>query len=412
MKQIITSLDLGSNSIKVLVGEIYNDELFVLACSEVKSNGIKKGIIVDEEQALSSIKEALKRTEDVIGIKLDKIVLLVPSNDVMFTKSEGYIDIKRESKTINGSDITKVLEDSIYNKIESKRELVSVEATEFLVGDSEITKNPKGKIADKLAVNSIISTIPKENIYSVIKILETLGIKVAQIALGGMADYYEFRKPEYKNLVGAVINIGANKTEISVINEDILVGSLVLDVGGRNVDRDISYIYDLKIEDSKKIKEHFAFAHKNDASTSEIIECLTKNDEHIKINQYEVSEIVYSRIKEILELSKKQINLLTKSDLSYIIMVGGTTEIEGFQEVFREVFGKTKDVTRVEDIGVRNNRFSSALGIIKYYNEKLKFRDKLASTIEEESQEELFVSKKKIDGNSLLGKVYSYFFDN
>ena len=75
MKQIITSLDLGSNSIKIVVGEIYKDELFVLACTEVRSRGVKKGLIVDGDQTLISMKEAIKRTEDVLGIKLENIVI-------------------------------------------------------------------------------------------------------------------------------------------------------------------------------------------------------------------------------------------------------------------------------------------------------------------------------------------------
>ena len=79
MKQIITSLDLGSNSVKIVVGEIFKDELFVLACTEVRSNGVKKGLIVDSEAALYSLKEAIKRTEDVLGIKLESMNLSVPS---------------------------------------------------------------------------------------------------------------------------------------------------------------------------------------------------------------------------------------------------------------------------------------------------------------------------------------------
>ena len=139
---------------------------------------------------------------------------------------------------------------------------------------------------------------------------------------------------------------------------------------------------------------------------------LSKSEENIKINQYEVSDIVHSRLREILELSKKQINLLTKEEISYIIVTGGITEIDGFNLVFKEVFGKDMVVSKVSELGVRNNSFSSALGFIKLYNAKLKFREKLASTVSEEEQELLFNEKKKIDDSSIIGKVYSYFFDN
>lgn len=412
MKQIITSLDLGSNSVKIVVGEIYKDELFVLACSEVRSRGVKKGLIVDSDLVMESIKEALKRTEDVLGIKIDSLIISVPSYYAEFQRGEGTTNIIREDKLVVGEDITRALQDSVYNKISPNLELVSVMPAEFLLNDKELLKDPRGREAYKLSVSSILGTVPKKNVYTLINILEALGVRVVDLAFGGQADYYAFRDPLYKEKIGAVINIGTNKTEVSIIAEEILVSTAVIDTGGRNIDRDISYIYDITVDDSKQIKESFAYAHKTLASTSETTMCLTKNNEHIKINQYEVSEIVYSRIREILEMSKKQINLLTKKDISYIIITGGTTEIEGFSRVFGEVFGKNTPVTRVETLGVRNNRYSTVLGIIRLYYEKLKFRNRIPSTIKEEDQENLFRDRKKIDGSSLLGKVYSYFFDN
>ena len=411
MKQIITSLDLGSNSIKIVVGEIYKDELFVLACTEVRSRGVKKGLIVDGDQTLISMKEAIKRTEDVLGIKLENIVIGVPSFYANFIKSEGVINIIREEKEVLGEDITRALQNSVYDKIGPNLELVSVTPLEFIVNDKELVKDPKGMGAYKLAVYSLLGTVPKKNVYMLITLLESLGIRVVDLAFGGQADYYAFRSDEFKDKIGAVVNIGTNKTEVSVIANEVLVSTEILDIGGRNIDRDISYIYDLSVDDSKEIKESFAYAHKSFASTSEIVSCLTKNGEHIKINQYEVSDIVYSRVREILEMSKKQINLLTKKDISYIIITGGTTEMEGFSRVYKEIFGKMAEVSKVEELGVRNNRYSSALGTIKLYYDKLKFRGLVASTINEGGQEELFSDKKKID-NSLLGKVYSYFFDN
>ena len=412
MKQIITSLDLGSNSVKIIVGEIYNDELFVLACTEVVSKGVKKGLIVEPEKALESIKEAITRTESILGIKINKLIVISPSYYANFFKGEGYITLTREDKKIIGEDITHVMQASVYNRISPNLELVSVSSKDFIINEKDIVKDPKGIEATRLSVNSILGVVPKKNVYTLIEILDNLGIKVVDLAFGGQADYFAYRKEEYKNKLGAVINIGSNKTEVSIIDNDILINTEVLDIGSKNIDRDISYIYDLTLEDSKKLKETFALAHKSSASTNEIVECLTKSNEHIKINQYEISEIVYSRVREILELSKKQINLLTKKEISYIIITGGCTELEGFSKVYKEVFGKSYEMCNLEKLGVRNNKFSTALGVISYYYYKLKFRDKIATTVDGVEQEEIFREKKKIDESSLLGKVYSYCFDN
>jgi len=412
MKQIITSLDIGSDNIKLIVGEMYKEELFVLASSNIKSKGIKKGLIVNEEEATNAIKETFRIVEDILGIKLTRVILTVPSYSATFVKSEGYTTISRDDMTVTGEDITRSLQASVYNRVSPNMELVSITPDYFILNEKEVVNDPKGKEAFKVSVNSILGIVPKKNIYPLITILENMGIKVVDLAFGGLSDYYEFKTKEMDSLTGAVINIGHYKTEVSIIKEGKLKNIEVLEIGGRNIDRDISYIYDLNLETSKNLKENFSLAHKENASTSEIIECITKNEEKIKINQYELSDLVHSRVREILELSKKEINLLTKDENSYIIVTGGTTEIEGFNSVLKEVFGKNIKTSRVNELGVRNNIYSTSLGFIKLYYDKLKFRERFASTITESEQEELFSEKKKNNDNSILGKVYSYFFDN
>lgn len=412
MKQIITSLDIGSDNIKLIVGEMYKEELFVLASSNIKSKGIKKGLIVNEEEATNAIKETFRIVEDILGIKLTRVILTVPSYSATFVKSEGYTTISRDDMTVTGEDITRSLQASVYNRVSPNMELVSITPDYFILNEKEVVNDPKGKEAFKVSVNSILGIVPKKNIYPLITILENMGIKVVDLAFGGLSGYYEFKTKEMDSLTGAVINIGHYKTEVSIIKEGKLKNVEVLEIGGRNIDRDISYIYDLNLETSKNLKENFSLAHKENASTSEIIECITKNEEKIKINQYELSDLVHSRVREILELSKKEINLLTKDEISYIIVTGGTTEIEGFNSVLKEVFGKNIKTSRVNELGVRNNIYSTSLGFIKLYYDKLKFRERFASTITESEQEELFSEKKKNNDNSILGKVYSYFFDN
>ena len=96
MKEIISSLDIGSSTIKLVVGEVYNNEVNVLSVSEVKSKGVKKGIIVNPEETLVSLKEAFNRTEEMLSIKINKVVLLVPSYYAEFIITEGSVNVRNE----------------------------------------------------------------------------------------------------------------------------------------------------------------------------------------------------------------------------------------------------------------------------------------------------------------------------
>lgn len=412
MRQIITSLDVGSDSIKIVVGEIYKNKLIVLACSDIKSKGIKKGLIVDSELASLSLKESFQRIEEVLSIKIDKVIANVPSYFAEFIPTNGYTTITREDKTINGDDILRALQACVYNKISSNKELVSIMPVEYTIDEANSVKDPKGKKGAKLDIDAVVSLVPKKNVYPLFEILESMGVQVVDICFGALADYHEFKNNDWDENLGAVINIGKDKTEVSIVNKGVLVSSETLEIGGRNIDRDICYIYNIPRREAVRLKEKFALSDKEKASTSEAEECLTKDNEKVKINQYEISEIVHSRVKEILELCKNQINLLTKKEISYIIITGGTTELNDFDKVFESVFKNKNDLTKVSELGVRHNKFSTALGLIKYFKEKLNFRNKLASTIDEEKQNNMFENKKKVNKESLLGKVYTYFFDN
>ena len=131
---------------------------------------------------------------------------------------------------------------------------------------------------------------------------------------------------------------------------------------------------------------------------------------NLKINQFDVSEVVISRLKEILNLVKKQINLLTKKEISYIIITGGTTECAEFKSLVDEVFSKAI-VGNVLEIGARNNKFATAVGLIKYYDSRLRLRNKDFSIFSIEEQQILSGSNLDSQDENMIGKLFGYFFN-
>lgn len=411
MRHIYASLDLGSNSLKIVVAEIFKQKFNVLAHSEIKCKGIKKGLIVSAEETILSLKELFSIVEDDLKMKITKIIVSIPVYNADFIKGEGYTTITREDGIINGDDIVRSLQASAYNKVPNDKELVSIMPLEFKVDDGEKVKDPKGMKGRKLSVVSVMGLTPKKSVYSVVKILESLGIDVVDITFNPIADYFAFYKKEYNTCYGAIINIGHEKTEVSIIHKGVLVNTEVIPLGGKNVDRDIAYEYAISLKDSRFLKENFGCADLRNASMSDFEEITTKEGIVVKINHYELSEIINKRVIEILELSKKQINLLTKKQISYIIITGGLTELKDFKLVYETVFGKNLVPNFIRELGIRHNKYSVSIGMIKYYDDKLRFRNKNSSMFEDDDCEELTNVKKKIN-NKVIEKIYEYFFDN
>ena len=395
MRKIYTSVDLGSSSIKIMVGEILDKKLNVLAISEVKSRGIKRGVIVDANEILGSLKEAISEIENKLLITIDKVIASVPSYNSTFEIINGEIDV------------VNVIKNAASSKLKKDRELVSIIPIYFTVDGRKNIKDPKGLICKKLGVKAMMVTTPSKNVASIISIFDSIGIEVVDVNLGSIADYEEFRNETSDNCLSAVVNIGHDITTVSLFNKGIIINSEVIQIGGKNIDNDISYVFKLDNKDSNKLKENFAVAHKKFSRVNDTKECITINKDLVNITQYDISLVVMSRLTEILKLAKKQSYLLTNREISYIIITGGSSEIPGMSYLIEEELGSNAHLGNIDTIGIRNNKFSTLSGLIRCFDSKLELRDKELCMIDTDDNK-----KANINDSSVFGKVFGYFFDN
>ena len=413
MRKFIASLDIGSYLIKLVVGEIVKNKVNILACVETPARGIKKGYVINPESAKEALEEVFKKGEDILGIPIKKVIATVPSTYTECFLSGGTIPITSEDKVIKNSDIVKAMQKCVYNKVVDNRELVTVLPTSFKVND-EIVSNPLNMIAETLTMKAIIVTVPKKNIEGINNVLKSLDVDLVDVVISPLADFYEHKTKDLSDKIGAVINIGEETTTVSIFNRGILTNTEVIDIGGDAITNDLAYVYKISLSDAKFIKENLALAHTRLAQPNESMALTDKYGEAVKINQYDASEVVMGRLTEIINLAKKQINLLTKKEISYIILTGGVTESIDIDILVEELLGNIGIIGKVEEIGARDNKYSTAVGIIKYYNSRLKLRNIDFSVFSLEEQEELGGKGKRISvvDNSLLGKIFGYFFDN
>lgn len=414
MGNIIASLDIGDNTIKLMTAEVSKNKFNILNLSEVVSKGLKNGLIINPEQFTTSLKEIFKKAEDVLGISVKKVIVNIPSNDAKFISSEGSTTITNDDKVVKGVDIVRAMQSSVYNRIPKNYEVANIIPMIFKINDDNPITNPINLNAEMLTVKDVIAIVPKKNIYALVKCLESIGITIIDVTLSSVGDFNEIKDEKIIREVGAIINIGEAITTISIFNKGVITNSEVINLGGQNIDNDISFIYKVTRSDAKRLKENLALASNRMAKANESEIVTNKLGEEIRINQYELSEIVESRLNEILNMIKKQINLLTKKEISYIIFTGGMTEIADFDLILDEVFGKNAKVYNTVQLGARNNKYTTSIGMIKYYNSKLDLKNRNFSIFSNDELEDLSGKHKKINiaENSLLGKIFGYFFDN
>ena len=256
MRNIYTGIDLGSDNIKIVVSEVIDGKFFVLASTSVKSVGIKRGLVIDHNMVLNSLKLAVQEIENTLGIRINKAIVTVPSTDRKLSVVEGSIDIEKE--VIDGDDVVSVLQEATVDKIEENDELVSIVPIMFSLDEDKFVMDPKGQVSKKLGVKALLAVAPKKQIFDVLRVFSDLNIEVVDITFNCVGDYYECKTKDTDAVLGAILNIGHDKIDVSIFNKGILIKNSIINLGSRNIDKDIAYVYGVDLNSARELKEKFS----------------------------------------------------------------------------------------------------------------------------------------------------------
>lgn len=413
MRKIMSCLDIGNASIKFIVAEIKDRNLYVLTSSIVSNEALKKDMTMDYGVLEEQIKKILSDTKEKLGIEIKKTLLTIPSDSAAFTINRAKIDIKNEDNLITTEDMLKVVNLSGKNVIQDNMELVNITPLYYTLDDSSRTDLPVNTFSKSLEVKSIITSSTKEDVYKYLKILDNLGISVVDISYDIVGNYFALKTDDMDTTCGVIIDIGYLSTSVSIYNKGVLVNTEKIKVGGFNVLKDISYVYKISLESAKDVYKRVGLGNSKNASNLDKVEIKDNNGDKLIVNQVNLSEIIESRVQEILRMAKKQINTLTKRQISYIICTGGIANIGDFDLNVLEVFGKNARTCYINTIGIRDTRYASTLGLIKWYdyNAKLKNYDYSILSLEEQEEFSKEESEARTSSNSIIGKVFDYFFE-
>lgn len=408
--QLITSLDIGNEEIKVIVASAFDNKCNVLASTSIRSSGIKKNTIYNEKKLRESIKLAILKTEEKIGMKIKEVILLIPSNTAKMTIETGLVDIK--DNIVRGSDIKRVLADAKKDTFDDARELVSVLPISFTVDDNISVSNPIGEEGNKLFVKAVVSTSLKSEIYPLISIVSSLGISIVDIVHKSQADYYTVSNNSLDRKLGCVINMGGDVTTVSIFNKGIMIKNSYIPLGSSSVDKDISFVYKVDIKTARHLKETFALAVPRYADKYDSVDVVTLENKSITVTQSEISKVIESRLNEILKLAKNEINRLTKREISYIIVVGGISELAGFNYIVEDVLSRNASCLDMQQMGARHNKYTSAFGAIKYFYKKCLLTEEDISMFPQDVVETFLSPKKRNTGSeNIVSKFLHHFYD-
>ena len=198
--EIYVSLDIGTSSVKVIIGEMVNDALNIIGVGNVPSEGLRKGSIVDIDETVHSIKRAIEQAERMIGMDIRQVIVGITGNHIMLQSSHGVVAVSSENREITDDDIARVIDAAQVVSIPPEREIIDIIPKQFIVDGLDEIHDPRGMIGVRLEMEGTIITGSKTILHNILRCVEKAGLEILDITLQPLAaGAYALSKDE-KNL--------------------------------------------------------------------------------------------------------------------------------------------------------------------------------------------------------------------
>lgn len=374
---IQVSLDVGTSTVKVIIGEMVNDSLNIIGVANVPSEGLKKGSIIDIDQTVRSIRKAVEQAERMIGMEIRKVLVGIPAHQVQLVDCHGVVAVNSENREITNDDVLRVIDAAQVISLPPDREIINVIQKQFIVDTQDEINDPRGMIGVRLEMEGMLATGSRTQLLNILRCVEKAGLHITDIVLQPLASGEIALSRDEKNLGAALIDIGGGTTTVTYYENGFIQGTSVLPIGGHNVTRDISIVLRTTTDDAETIKNKYGHAFYEMASADELFEVpVIGSNEKQQFSQLEVAEIIEARMVEILELAQYELHKMGADEVpGGYVLTGGGANLQGLLELAQTIFQNRVRVAIPDYIGVREPQFTTAVGIIKYYHYLSRFSE-------------------------------------
>ena len=416
--KIVVGIDIGSSKIVTLIAKI-NDDINVLGVSEALATGVKKGQIVDIDEAVLSINNSLEAAERMAGYSASHIIASIGGSHIESQNSRGVVAVAHPEGEITENDLARVIDAARAVSMPSSREIIHVLPRSYIVDGQEGIKDPIGMTGIRLEVDTHIISANSTSIRNMEKAFSEVGVDLDAVVFSGYASSLAVLSDTEKELGVVLVDIGAGTTDISVYVDGSVAYSSVLPIGARHITNDLAIGLRISLESAEKIKLFLSNSTKKPIRISEEVEeKVEKSTDEVDLSSLGLSEeltkvskktlidgIIRPRLNELftmigIEIKKSGFAGQTPSGL---VITGGGARTVGVTDSAKRMLAMPVRVaiaTSVKGIidEIQEPSFSTAVGLLTY-----------GATIETKSSLPFGFSFPKFGNVKFNGKTFSKF---
>ena len=365
-------LDTGTTKICTVVGEMSGSDINIIGIGTHPSIGLRKGVVVNIESTVESIKKAVEEAELMAGCEISNVYAGIAGGHITGFNSRGIVAIK--GAEVVQSDVDRVIDAARAVAIPMDREVIHVLPQEFIVDDQPGIQNPIGMSAVRLEAKIHIVTGAVTSAHNIVKCVNRAGLDVCDIVLESLASGEAVLTEEEKQLGTALLDLGGGTTDLAIFSGNNIKHTFVLALGGNNLTNDIAVGLRAPVTEAEKIKKKYGTCVARNINTEETIEVPGMGGRKPrKLPRQILGEVLEPRMEEIFTLVKREIyragmeNAMTSGS----VLTGGTSLLEGVIEVAESVFnlptrlGKPQGISGLVDV-VNNPMYATGVGLVLY----------------------------------------------
>lgn len=409
MNEHIVGIDLGSSKICGAVGKISsNKKLQIIGITSVVCSGLNKSVVIDIDSTAEAIKQCVTQLERMTDIQISEVYISLPGGICELVRNTGIIAISSEDREIKQNDVDRVIEAAKLISVPSDKEIVGVEAEQYIVDGYDNIKDPRGMSGVRLEVEAQVVMAQSTVVSNLLKSVKRAGIIVNGIILQPSAISQAVLRKEEKDMGIALVDVGAETIDISIYKDGKLKYTSIVQLGGDNITNDISVCLKVPFSEGERLKHKYGSLIKVKGEDAEKIRVKDSYNNLMEIDNNLLVDIIEARVEELLRLVKR--NLLNSGfykEISGVVIVGGGISLfRGTNELSKEILEKSVRIGSPEYVGAASPIYVTAVGIVIQAVSNLKACNSSSEEIDESKW-----SKNKNEKNGFASKIKGFFAD-